>query len=181
MSEAMTATKWAIDPTHSEVGFKVKHLVISTVTGSFQEFDGYIESKTDDFEGASIFFEADVNSITTGNADRDNHLKSEDFFKADEFPKLTFKSDSFDKKSDNKYELSGDLTIRGNTRPATLEAIHGGTVEDPYGNTKAGFEIRGTIKRKEFGLEWDAVTEAGNVVVSNDVKLQLDIQLVKDE
>jgi len=181
MSNTEVITKWSIDPAHSKIGFKVKHLVISTVTGQFKDFNGSIESESDDFEGASIIFEADVNSIDTGQDDRDAHLKSEDFFKADEYPKLTFESKSFERAGEDKYEVTGDLTIRGNTETVSLEAIHGGTVEDPYGNTKAGFEIIGKINRKDFGLEWDAVTEAGNVVVGNKVTLQLDIQLVKNE
>lgn len=181
MSDTITKTKWAIDPAHSEVTFKVKHLVISTVTGQFKSFKGTIESDSDNFEEASITFEADINSIDTGNEDRDNHLKSEDFFKADEFPKLTFESTRFKSAGDNEYEVTGDLTIRGTTKSITLNAVHGGTVKDPYGNIKAGFEVTGNVNRKEFGLEWNAVTEAGNVVVGDKVKLQLDIQLVKEE
>lgn len=180
MSATETATKWSIDPAHSVIGFKVKHLVISTVTGTFKSFDGHLEINGDDFENASAYFEADIDSIDTGVEDRDTHLKSEDFFKADEHPKLTFKSTSFEKSGDKEYDIQGELTIRGNTRPLTLKAVHGGTVQDPYGNTKAGFEVSGTINRKKFGLEWDAVTEAGNVVVGKDVHLQLDVQLTAE-
>lgn len=174
-----TLTKWAIDETHSEITFKVKHLVISTVTGKFKSFDASIETENDDFEGASISFEADINSIDTGNEDRDAHLKSDDFFNADEHPKLTFQSTSFKKTGEGEYKLTGDLTIRGNTKTVELDAEYGGTVEDPYGNTKAGFDVSGKINRKEFGLTWSAVTEAGNVVVSDDVKLNLNVQFVK--
>ncbi len=181
MSDTETLTKWTIDPAHSEIGFKVKHLVISTVTGQFGEFSGSLEQTSDDFEGADVEFEADVNSIQTGNEDRDGHLKSEDFFKADEYPKLTFQSTSMEKTGENSYNLNGDLTIRGTTKPVSLDVTHGGTVQDPYGNTKAGFEISGTINRKEFGLEWDAVTEAGSVVVGDKVTLQLDVQLTREE
>ncbi|MEX1063045.1 MAG: YceI family protein [Balneolaceae bacterium] len=180
MSDTTTITNWGIDPSHSVVGFKVKHLVISTVTGKFHEFKGSIKSGSDDFDGAEIYFEADVNSIDTGEKDRDAHLKSDDFFNAKEHPKLTFESNSFEKTGEGKFRLTGDLTIRGNTREVTLNATHGGTVEDPYGNTKAGFEITGTVNRKEFGLEWDAVTEAGNVVVGKNIELQLDIQLIRE-
>ncbi len=172
-------TKWTIDPTHSEILFKVKHLVISTVTGKFNEFDGSFESKGDDLEEAHISFEANINSIDTNNEDRDTHLKSDDFFNADEHPKLTFSSTSFTKKSDSEYELTGDLTIRGTTKEVSLDVEYGGTVEDPYGQTKAGFEVNGKINRKEFGLKWNAVTEAGSVVVSEEVKLQLSVQFVK--
>jgi polyisoprenoid-binding protein YceI len=180
MSDTVTATKWAIDPAHSEVKFKVKHLVISTVTGQFREIRGKVESEGNGFDGASVYFEADVNSIDTGNEDRDAHLKSEDFFKADEYPSLTFESKNFKSAGDNDYEVTGDITIRGTTKPITLKATHGGTVQDPYGNTKAGFEISGELNRKDFGLEWNAVTEAGNVVVGDKVKLALDVQLIKE-
>ncbi|MEX2600858.1 MAG: YceI family protein [Balneolaceae bacterium] len=180
MSATLTATKWTVDPAHSEVGFKVKHLVISTVTGEFGSFDATLETEGEGFEGATASFEADINSISTGNEDRDAHLKSSDFFDAENHPKLTFQSTSFEKVSDNKYKVTGDLAIRGTTKELTLDVVHGGTVEDPYGNTKAGFEITGTINRKEFGLEWNAVTEAGNVVVGDKVTLQLDIQLTAE-
>jgi polyisoprenoid-binding protein YceI len=180
MSATETLTKWSIDPSHSEIQFKVKHLVISTVTGSFGTFDATLESDNEHFEGADIKFSADINSISTGNEDRDNHLKSDDFFNAAEHPKLTFESKSFEKTGDGTYKLTGDLTIRGNTKTVELEAEYGGTVVDPYGNTKAGFDVTGKINRKEFGLTWSAVTEAGSVVVSDEVKLMLNVQFTKN-
>ncbi|MBD2703044.1 YceI family protein [Spirosoma sp. BT702] len=173
-------TTWVIDPLHSEVQFKVKHLVISTVTGSFGKYEGQIVSHDDDdFDGASVSFSADIDSITTGQEQRDGHLKSADFFDAASHPKLTFVSTSMTKTGDDTYSLIGDLTIRGTTKSVTLNVEHGGQMQDFYGQTKAGFEISGTIKRKEFGLTWDGVTEAGGVVVSDDVKLALNIQVVK--
>jgi polyisoprenoid-binding protein YceI len=180
MSATETLTTWAIDPSHSEIQFKVKHLVISTVTGSFGSFDAKLESDNEDFEGAEIKFSADIDSITTGNDDRDAHLKSDDFFNAAEYPKLTFESKSFEKTGDGTYKLTGDLTIRGNTKTVELTADYGGTVVDPYGNTKAGFDVTGKINRKEFGLTWSAVTEAGSVVVSDEVKLILNVQFTKN-
>lgn len=174
-----TVTKWAIDSTHSEITFKVKHLVISTVTGKFKTFDASIEASNNDFEDAAVTFEADINSIDTNNNDRDTHLKSGDFFYADKHPKLIFESKSFKKSGKNEYKLIGDLTIRGNTQTVELNAEYGGTVEDPYGQTKAGFEVTGKVSRKEFGLTWNAVTEAGSVVVSDDVKLIMNVQFVK--
>lgn len=171
-----TLTKWTIDRDHSEISFKVKHLVISTVTGKFKSFDAAIETDNDDFEDAKISFEADINSIDTGNEDRDTHLKSDDFFNADEHPKLTFESKSFNKTGIGEYKLKGDLTIRGNSKPIELDVEYGGTVRDPYGNTKAGFEINGKLNRKEYGLTWNAVTEAGSIVVSDEVKLNLNVQ-----
>jgi len=175
-----TLTKWGIDNTHSEITFKVKHLVISTVTGKFRTFDANIETDNEDFEDAKVTFEADINSIDTNNEDRDNHLKSDDFFNAEEYPKMTFESTSFKKTGDGEYKLIGELTIRGNTKTVELDAEYGGTVMDPYGNTKAGFEVTGKINRKEFGLTWSAVTEAGNVVVSDEVKLIMNVQFVKN-
>ncbi len=174
-----TKTLWKIDPTHSEVQFKVKHLVISTVTGSFGSFDGQIEADGDDFENAIATFSADINTISTNNEDRDQHLKSEDFFNAEEFPRLKFESKNFEKTGNGEYKVTGDLTIRDVTKEIDLDVVHGGTVGDPYGQTKAGFEITGSINRKEFGLSWNAVTEAGNVVVADKIKLQLNVQFVQ--
>lgn len=175
------ATKWSIDALHSEITFKVKHLVISTVTGKFNSFDASMETDGDDFEDASIRFEADINSIDTNNEDRDNHLKSDDFFNASEHPKMVFESRSFKSSGEGEYKLIGDLTIRGNTKTVELDVVYGGTVQDPYGQTKAGFEVSGKINRKEYGLKWNAITEAGNMVVSDEVKLSLNVQFTKGE
>lgn len=168
-----TMNKWSIDPTHSEVSFKVKHLVISTVTGYFKSFEGGAESSSDDFQGAKVSFTADINSIDTNQADRDNHLKSADFFDAEKFPKMSFSGVL------NGSTLTGDLTIKDVTKTVELDVDFGGVVADPYGNTKAGFEIEGKISRKEFGLTWNFVTEAGSVVVSDQVRIVLSVQLVK--
>ena len=177
--ESQVATAWVIDPTHSEIQFKVKHLMVSTVTGLFSQYEGKLDIVGDDFEDAVISFSADVNSISTGNEQRDGHLKSPDFFDAEQFPKLTFVSTGMKKTGDDTYEVAGDLTLRGVTKPVTLKAEYGGQMQDFYGQTKAGFEVTGTIKRKQFGLNWDAVTEAGGVVVSDDVRLIMNIQVVK--
>lgn len=168
-----TTTKWAIDPTHSEVSFKVKHLVISTVTGNFKSFEGGAESSSDDFQGAEISFAAHIASIDTNQSDRDNHLKSADFFDAEKYPKMTF-SGILEGNS-----LKGELTIKDVTKTIALRADFGGVVQDPYGQTKAGFELEGKISRKEFGLIWNAVTEAGSVVVSDQVRILANIQIVK--
>lgn len=178
-AQPATATTWVIDPMHSEVQFKVKHLMVSTVTGLFSQYEGKLEMVGDDFEDANITFSADINSISTGNEQRDGHLKSADFFDAEQFPKLTFTSTSFAKTGDDTYNLTGDLTLHGVTKSVTLKAEYGGQMQDFYGQTKAGFELSGVIKRKEFGLNWDAVTEAGGVVVSDDVRLVLNIQVTK--
>lgn len=173
----MSTTKWIVDPTHSEVSFKVKHLVISTVTGYFREFEGAAESDSDSFEGAKVSFAANIDSIDTNQKDRDAHLKSADFFDAENHPKLTFSGQVT--KVGGEYKLVGNLEIRGNKKEVELDVDFGGVAGDPYGQTKAGFEIEGKISRKEFGLTWSAVTEAGSVVVSDQVRLLLSVQLVK--
>ncbi|SFE68143.1 YceI family protein [Thermoflexibacter ruber] len=170
--------KWTVDTNHSEVQFKVKHLVISTVTGTFNKFSAELEAEKEDFTDAKISFSADIDSIDTNNEQRDAHLKSDDFFNAEKFPQMTFKSSSLEK-SNGKYILKGDLTIRNITKPVVLDVELGGVATDPYGQTKAGFEAVGKINRKEFGLMWSAVTEAGGVVVSDEVKILLNIQFVK--
>lgn len=179
--DTLTAVKttWEIDPAHSEIHFKVKHMMVSTVTGAFREFKGSIISEKEDFQDATITFSANTDTIDTKNKQRDVHLKSDDFFNVAQFPKMTFSSTSFTKKSNGNYELIGDLTIRDQSRTVTLEVEYNGTAIDPYGQVKAGFEITGKINRKDFGLKWSAITEAGGVVVSDEVKLDLNIQLTK--
>ncbi len=174
-----TATKWVLDPMHSEVTFKIKHLVISNVTGMFKKFEGTCEAPSDDFEGAEIDFSLDVDSIDTNQEQRDVHLKSPEFFDAEKFPKITFKSTSFTKTGDNEYDLNGNLTIKDVTKPVTLKVEFGGTANDFYGNLKAGFEVTGKINRKEFGLVWGGITEAGSIVLGDDVKLSINAQFAK--
>jgi len=170
---------YKLDAMHSEITFKVKHLMISTVTGSFGSFDATMEASAEDFSDASIQFSANVSSISTGNEQRDGHLKSEDFFAAEKFPKISFESTSFKHLSDSDYELTGNLTIKDVTKSVTLPVEYGGAMTDFYGQSKVGFEISAKINRSEFGLTWSAVTEAGGVVVSDEVKLILSVQLVK--
>lgn len=170
----MNNTNWTIDNAHSEIAFKVKHMMISTVAGYFEDFTATAQSNGDNFENASFQFSAKTASINTKNKDRDAHLKGDEFFNSEKFPELKFVSKSF---SNNK--LVGDLTIREITKEVTLDAEFHGTAVDPYGQTKAGFEIRGEINRKDFNLNWNAVTEAGSIVVSDKVKLVVDIQFIK--
>ena len=169
-------SKWNLDAAHSEVQFKVKHLVISTVTGSFKEFSANIEKHGDSWANAAIEFSAAIDSIDTNNADRDGHLKSPEFFDAAQFPHISFKSTSFNEKSSNVFELVGDLTLKGVTKSVTLNAELGGEMVDPWGNHKVGFEVSGEINREEFGLTWNAVTEAGGLVVGPNVKLIMNVQ-----
>lgn len=170
-------TKWTIDPAHSEVTFKVKHMMISTVSGNFKVFEGEAASETDDFKKVkNIRFAADVKSVNTNNEQRDEHLRSDDFFAADEYPQIVFEAESFDA---NAEKVSGELTIRGVKKPVTLDVDYGGVVVDPYGQTKAGITVSGKIKRKDFGLKYNAVTEAGNVMVSDEVRLNAEVQFTK--
>ncbi len=179
MENTLTKTKWVLDPAHSEVQFKIKHLVISTVTGTFKVFSGEIESNGENFDGSSVNFSIDTNSVDTNQADRDGHLKSDDFFATDKYPTMNFVSTSFKNVSGNDYKLTGELTIRDVTKTVELDAELGGIMVDPYGNTKVGFEVSGKINRKEYGLMWSAITEAGGVVVSDDVKLHINVQFAK--
>lgn len=172
-------TTWKIDNMHSEIGFKVKHMMITNVSGSFGEFNAEAHTTEDDFSTAKFNFSAGIDSINTGVADRDAHLKSDDFFNAEAYPELTFKSTGITKKNDEEYIISGDLTIRDVTKHVDFNAEFGGIVVDPYGQTKAGFSITGKIKRSEYNLKWSAITEAGGVVVSDEIKLQSEVQLIK--
>ena len=175
----MATIKWSVDPTHSEILFKVKHLMITTVTGYFKKFDVQVATASEDFATAKkIEFTADIDSIDTNNEQRDTHLKSADFFNAEEHSQLRFTGTKYEGQGD-EARLHGHLTIRGITKPITLNVEYGGTVVDPYGQTKAGFTINGKISRKEFGLTWNAVTEAGSVVVSDEIKIHAEVQLVK--
>lgn len=170
-------SRWSIDPSHSEIHFKVKHLMINSVTGSFNKFEGSVETPNEDFNQAKVSFSADIASIDTGMEMRDTHLKSPEFFNAEKYPQLKFESTSFEKIGDTIYLLKGNITIRETTKPIQLDVEYGGRMVDFYGNTKAGFEITGKLKRKEFGLNWDAITEAGGVVVSDEIKLVMNVQL----
>ena len=172
-------TIWKIDPAHSEIQFKVRHLMITTVTGYFRRFDLIVETEDEDFTKAKrIEFTADAGSIDTNSEQRDTHLRSADFFDADKFGQIRFTGKALERNGED-YSLAGDLTIRGITKPVTVNVHFGGIVVDPYGQTKAGFEIDGKISRKEFGLVWNAMTEAGQVVVGDDIRVLCEIQLIK--
>jgi len=174
----MATTKWTLDPTHSELQFKVKHLMITTVTGNLKSFSSELTSDGDDFTSAAISFKGDISSIDTGNTDRDNHLKSGDFFDAEKFPSIEFSSTAVEKDGSD-YIVKGDLTIKGITKPVKLTAEFGGIATDPWGNTKAGFTLSGKINRSEFGLTWNAALETGGVMVSEEVRILGELQFVK--
>ncbi|MEO8584322.1 MAG: YceI family protein [Flavitalea sp.] len=175
----MSNIQWALDPTHSEIQFKIKHLMISTVTGSFKKFDLNVTTATDDFSSASaIDFTADLDSIFTNNAQRDEHLKSADFFNIAEHKQIVYKGNKYEKNGGDA-KLQGDLTISGTTKSVPLNVEFGGTVVDPYGQIKAGFTVTGKFSRKDFGITFNGVTEAGNLILGDEVKLEAEIQLVK--
>jgi polyisoprenoid-binding protein YceI len=177
----MENTKWGLDPMHSEIAFKVKHMMIANVTGNFTKFNVDATTEGDDFSKAKINFTADTNSINTNNEQRDGHLKSPDFFDAAKFPTIKFESSSMVKKNDEDYTLNGNLTIRDVTKPVSLQVNFGGIGKDPYGNIKAGFSVEGKINRKDFGLTWNAALEAGGVMVGEELKIHSEIQLAKQK
>ncbi|MBK9275052.1 MAG: YceI family protein [Flavobacteriales bacterium] len=173
-----TTTKWAIDPSHSEIQFKVKHLMISTVTGSFKEFGAEVELEGDDLNNAQVRFWANTDSIFTNDEKRDGHLRSGDFFESGKYPKLSFTSTRIEG-SGSTWKMTGDLTIKDVTRPVTLDVEWSGVAKDPWGNTKAGLNLSGKLDRKEFGLTWNAALEAGGVLVSDEVRILAEVQLAK--
>lgn len=183
MSASIAQTNWKLDAAHSKLGFSVTHMMVAETEGKFKVFDGTVSSKSDmDFTNATIAFSADATSINTEDAKRDGHLKSPDFFDVEKFPTITFKSTSMklDGKGKTSYILEGELTMHGVTKKVKLNAIGAAnTVKDPYGNIKNGFKVTGVINRKDFGLMWNAALEAGGVAVSDEVQLQINIELNK--
>jgi polyisoprenoid-binding protein YceI len=174
----MSNIKWVLDPMHSEIVFKIKHLMITTISGQFKKFNVEAETSTDDFNSATnIAFTADVDSISTNDNQRDGHLKSADFFDIEKYPQIAFAAKKYEADSDGK--ITGELTMHGVTKPVTLTVDFGGIVKDHYGQTKAGLTVTGKISRKEFDLSWGAVTEAGNVILGDEVKINAEIQLIK--
>ncbi len=171
--------KWNVDASHSSVKFSVSHLTVSEVEGTFKVFNGTIDAPTADFNNAKVAFDVDVNSINTDNEMRDKHLKSDDFFNAEKYPKMTFTSTAFRKTTGNNYVLEGNLTIRDVTKKATFAVVYGGTVKDPYGNIKAGFKATGKISRKAYGLKWSALTEAGGAVVGDEVSMNIKLEFAQ--
>lgn len=178
-SVSKPSTKWVVDKQHSEVGFKVKHMMITNIYGSFRDYTVHAETDNLNFSSARISFSARVDSVYTGVADRDAHLKSDDFFNAGQYPEIVFNSTSFTKLDVHSYELKGNLTIRDITHPVTLEVEYTGTDVDSNRRTKAGFSIRGKVKRNDYNLKWNVITEAGNMVVSDEVKIVCEIQMIK--
>jgi polyisoprenoid-binding protein YceI len=169
---------YKIDPLHSDVAFRIRHLMISNVNGFFGEFDATMESELEDFSDAKIWFSANVNTISTNITDRDNHLKSPDFFDVDNFPHLTFESSKIEKK-ENEYEILGDLTIKGVSREVTLKGNYNGNDVDAYGQTKYGFELNGSLNRKDWGLTFNLEGGKGSLLIGDEVKLMVNIQMME--
>ena len=175
----METTKWALDPTHSEISFKVRHMMIANVSGSFNKFDVHATTEGHDFTKAKINFTADAASIDTNSEQRDGHLRGADFFDTEKFPHITFESTSLEKKNEEEYKLNGNLVIKNVAKPVSLNVTFGGIGKDPYGNTKAGFTIEGKINRKDFDLGWNAPLETGGVLVGEDLKIHAELQMAK--
>ena len=175
-----TTTKWVLDTTHSEVQFKIRHLMISTVTGQFNKFEANVETEQeDDFTDAKVSFSADINSISTNNEQRDAHLRSADFFDAENFPRLSFETERIEKADDEYYKIYGTITIKGVTRKIVLKGEFGGIVQDPWGNSRAGFSLTGKLNRSDFGLSFGLISDAGGVGLADEVKILANVQLVK--
>ena len=178
-TETKATTKWVIDPTHSELTFKVKHLMISNVKGEFRNFDAAIESDGEDFSKARVTATVDASSVDTNNSDRDTHLKSADFFDVENFKKISFKATTCNKLDEDNYQLKGILGMKGVEKEVVLDVEFGGFVKDPYGNDKAGFSFSGKINRKDWGLNWNAALEAGGVMVSDEVRINGEVQFIR--
>ncbi|MCW3078852.1 YceI family protein [Segetibacter sp.] len=175
----MATTKWSLDPTHSEIGFKIKHLMISNVSGNFNKFDVQVETNGDDFGNAQVTANIDVASINTNNEQRDAHLRNADFFEVENHPEITFKSTKVERVDEDTFNLYGNLTIKQTTKPVKLSVEYSGVAKDPWGNVKAGFTIHGKINRKDFGINYNAVLETGGVMLGEELKVNGEIQLVK--
>ena len=178
-TSATAKTVWNFDASHSEIGFKVKHLMISNVSGTFGKFDVKAETEGEDFSTAQIAFSADINSLTTGNEQRDGHLKAADFFDAETHPEMVFNSTNLEKVDETNYNLTGNLSIKGITAPVTLKVEYGGTGIDPWGNQKIGFTLSGKINRNDWQLSWNAPLETGGVLVGEEVKIYAELQFSK--
>jgi polyisoprenoid-binding protein YceI len=176
----MKKTTWALDPSHSEIQFKVRHLMISSVTGQFNSFNGTVETDGDDMSTARIKFTAEINSVSTNNEQRDAHLRNADFFDAENYPQLTFESEKMEKADEGNYKLSGTLTMRGVSKKVILDTESGGITMDPWGNTRAGFTVTGSINRKDFGVSFGMVSETGGMLLGDEVKINANVQFVKE-
>ena len=179
--EVMASQSWIVDEVHSKLRFSARHMVIAEVEGKFNKFEIKFTNDGDDFTTSRIELIIDADSVDTGNHDRDNHLRSADFFDAEKFPVIKFISTSIKKINDEKYKLTGELTIKENTRPIELDVTYGGQVKDPWGNTRAGYNIKGSLNRFDYGLRWNNLIETGGAVVGKNININCDIEVVNAE
>lgn len=177
----MAKTKWILDPMHSELQFKIKHLMISNVTGALKSFNGEVETEGEDFSTASISLAAQMDSISTNNEQRDAHLRNSDFFEVEKYPELKFKSTKVEKSDSGIFVLHGELTMKGVTKPVKLNVEFNGTTKDPWGGERAGFMVTGKINRADWGVNFNSVLETGGVVLGEEVRINSEIELVKQE
>jgi polyisoprenoid-binding protein YceI len=177
----MSTTKWALDPTHSEVHFKVKHMMVSSVSGHFKTFNATVETEGDDIATAKVHFTADVNSISTNNEQRDGHLKTGDFFDTENHPQLIFDGAKLEHVEGDHYKMHGTLNMRGVSKPVTLNVEYGGVMQDPWGNTRSGFSVTGKINRKDFGVSFSMVSETGGLVLGDEVSISANAEFVKEK
>lgn len=175
----MATTKWSLDLSHSELGFKIKHLMISNVTGKFSKFEAEAVTVDDNFTDAKVVANIDVASINTNNEQRDEHLRNADFFEVGAHPSMRFVSTKVERVDEDNFNLFGDLTIKDTTKPVKLSVEHNGIATDPWGNVKAGFSINGKINRKDWGINYNAALETGGVMLGEELKIQGEVQLVK--
>jgi polyisoprenoid-binding protein YceI len=180
-SGSFAQTNWKIDPSHSHIQFSVSHLVISEVSGYFKQFEGSVSAKDDNFTNAKISFTAEVKSISTDDEKRDEHLRTDDFFNAAKYPQIKFVGKSFKKISGNKYKLTGDFTMRDVTKTVTLDVVYNGNVKDPWGNTRAGFKITGSVNRFDYNLKWNGLLEAGGATVGKTVAIICNVEVIKSK
>jgi polyisoprenoid-binding protein YceI len=175
----MESTKWILDPSHSELGFKIKHLMISHVSGSFKNFKAEVETIDTDFSTAHVNLTAEMESISTNNEQRDAHLRNADFFEVEKYPKLKFRSTKLAKRDSETFDLYGELTLKGITKPVKLQVEYNGVAKDPWGGERAGFVITGKINRSDWGINFNGLLETGGVMLSEEVRINSEIQLVK--
>ncbi|MEP6617395.1 MAG: YceI family protein [Ginsengibacter sp.] len=175
----MTTTKWILDASHSEIRFKVKHLMISSVAGQFSDFNATVETSGEDFTTAKVHFTAEIKSITTNNEQRDAHLQAADFFDGQNYPQLVFEGKKLEKISDDAYKMDGTLTMKGISKDLTFNVEFGGQTQDPWGNTRVGFELNGKLNRKDFGISFSMVSETGGILLGEEVKIFANVQFVK--
>lgn len=181
-AETSTKTKWIVDPVHTLIQFKVKHMMITNVTGTFEKYEIEAETEGDDFLKSKILFRVETASVSTNDTSRDNHLRSSEFFDSEKYPNLTFVPTKFEiVDNDGSYEMYGNLTIRDITKEIKLDVEYGGVIKDPWGGERAGFTINGKINRKDWNLNWNVALEAGGILVSDDVRINCEVQLVKQQ